>query len=445
MAEKNSDLKLHKDNLALLVKTRTEQLVRERDRAETALVHKSEFLAKMSHELRTPLNVIIGLTNLMLATELDEEQTNFSEMILRSSESLFRIVDDILYFSKLEADKLEIQSVPFSIRSLTNNAMKIVEQGSTKKSLSYLVNIAEHLPDRLIGDPGRIEQIILNLCNNAVKFTEQGEITVSVHCPNDINDQSDECVMTLNVTDTGIGIPQDKLEKIFDLFLQADSSITREYGGTGLGLSICQQICKQMGGAIKVESQINVRSSFICTLPLKVAKQGADHAPVDKTVRDMNARPLSEEGSEVESIRVASEGDADFLIRKDRLVGVKILLVDDNPFNQMIVKKMLDKYQCVISCVSNGKEAVTLCHEHDFDLILMDCHMPIMDGYTATKQIRKSNSKNTSTPIVALMANVLQVDIDLCFQLGMDDYLGKPFRPVDLFLKIDKWLEKNTS
>ena len=385
-------------------------------KAEAANQAKSEFLANMSHEIRTPMNGVIGMTELALDTPLDATQRSYLTTLKNSAQSLMVILNDILDFSKIEAGKLQLETIEFSLAQTTSEILQSISVQARQKGLALVCQLAPDLPDRVLGDPGRIRQILTNLCNNAIKFTARGSVTVSVQCTS----LGEDCIEAhLSVRDTGVGIPAEKQQGIFEAFNQADTSTTRQFGGTGLGLSISTRLSTLMGGRIWLESQPEQGSTFHFTVRLGrcMAAPSMPLAPVmpaeTKTPVTGVQRPL------------------------------RVLLAEDHPVNQMLATVLLEKWGHKVVLAENGQLAVDLFPTADWDIVLMDMQMPVMDGLEATTRIRALESAPRRTPIIAVTANAMPADRQTCLQAGMDEYLSKPIKPDDLQAMLARFCPSN--
>jgi PAS domain S-box-containing protein len=375
--------------------------------AEAANQAKSEFLANMSHEIRTPMNGVIGMTDLALDTPLNTTQQEYLTIVKNSAKSLMVILNDILDFSKIEAGKLAIERVDFSLASTVSETLKTIEARATKKGLALVCQMDADMPGLVWGDPGRIRQILTNLCDNAIKFTAQGAVTVGVKYLR-LSGHEDE--IQFSVRDTGIGIPDEKQQGVFEAFSQADASTTRQFGGTGLGLTISSRLAALMGGRIWLESEPGQGSIFHFTVRTQtVAATSVAQLPLEPVLPP-------------ESVPRRA---------------LQVLLVEDYPVNQMLATALLKKWGHVVVLANNGQEAVDLFPVQHWDVVLMDMQMPVMGGVEATQLIRASEPPGQHTPIIAMTANAMESDRLACLAAGMDDYLTKPFNAVTLKAMID--------
>lgn len=407
LARHINNLAANLDKASLEQQRSMAQLIQTREEAEQANRAKSDFLAMMSHELRTPMNGVLGMLQLLETTRMTDEQSEYATLATESTEHLLRVINDILDFSRIERDALQMEGIAFNLAELVNASTHAFNHNAQQRNLQLNLHVQPGLESlTVIGDPTRIRQILVNLIGNALKFTEQGSVCIKAGWS---LIEDDRLQFTCTVQDSGIGIHADMLESMFDAFQQADSSISRRYGGTGLGLPIARTLAERMGGTLRAQSEEGAGSLFTLQIPLPISR----HLPVD--IR----QPLS---------ALDASG-------KER----SVLLVEDNPVNRTVVQAMLHNLGCRVDVAVDGAEAVSMAAAGEYGLILMDCRLPVMDGYEATRRIRQLEGLE-QLPIIALTANALQGDRDACLQAGMDDYLAKPFKHADLQQVLRRWL-----
>lgn len=402
LSEANSQLEIRVEERTTELKHKNEKLFEANALAEQSTKAKEQFLATMSHEIRTPLNAILGFQKLLKDTALDEEQKDYVESIDFAGKNLLVIINDVLDLSKIEAGKFDFNLDALNVKQALSSVKELIEFNAKEKNIELVLNHDEEIPETVIGDAARFNQILLNLVGNAVKFTEKGTVTISSKL---ISNKADLVLCEFTIKDTGIGIPKDKLGLIFERFIQATPDTTRKYGGTGLGLTIVKQLLNLQGGKISVESEEGKGSAFTFYLPFtKATGQAKRSGNTEKRKTD------------------AASG------KPTPGIKINILVAEDTPLNQKLLKKIVQKWGYDMDVASNGREAITLLEKKDYDIILMDIQMPEMDGYTASKLIRGlQNERKKNIPIIALTAHASNQEAQKCLGLGMNAYISKPF------------------
>jgi signal transduction histidine kinase len=382
----------------------------EMEKAVVSEKFKQQFLANMSHEIRTPMNSVIGLTNLLMRMDIGETERKYIMMIKAASDQLMSIINDILDISKIEAGKLVFEQIPFSVRQVVSNVRDILIMKASEQKLEFRTHFSENVSEYYLGDPARLAQILINLAGNSIKFTQSGFVEIHVGVQSVSGDQH---ILEFNVSDSGIGIPADKTATIFDSFTQAESNTSRKFGGTGLGLAICKQLVEMQSGTIGVESVLGKGTKFYFTLPYRIS----DHA--HQEIRNSD--------------------------QPEQLSGIHILLTEDNEFNKIVAEDTLNEFiqNVTIQHAPNGKVAVEMVNQFDFDIVLMDIQMPVMDGYEATAAIRQLPDRKKHTPVVIMTANATPEEIKKCFESGADGYVSKPFVPEELFFQMTDAIRKH--
>ncbi|NNB45022.1 ATP-binding protein [Pseudomonas chlororaphis] len=409
------DLSRHINNLAAGLEQASReqhqamaQLIQTREEAERANNAKSDFLAMMSHELRTPMNGVLGMLQLLETTEMTDEQHEYAALASESTEHLLKVINDILDFSRIERSALELEHIPFNLAELIGSSAQAFQHSAAQRGLDLQLRLPPGMESLQVkGDPTRIRQILVNLTGNALKFTEQGSVTIE---PQWQALDHELLWFTCTVRDSGIGISPQSLELMFNAFQQADSSISRRYGGTGLGLPIARTLAERMGGTLRAQSEEGRGSTFTLEIPLALYQQSL---PV--------LAPRVHSGH--------AHGE-----------GRNVLLVEDNPVNQTVIQAMLRSLGFTVSIATDGAQAIRSAESLIFEAILMDCRLPLIDGYEATRQIRQLPGC-ADLPIIALTANALQGDREACLSAGMNDYLAKPFKRTDLQQILQRWVQ----
>ncbi|WP_052444208.1 response regulator [Flammeovirga sp. OC4] len=395
------------------IELQNESLIHAKEVAESSAKAKQEFLANMSHEIRTPINGVMGMTDLLQDTKLNEEQKHLLKVLKSSASHLLVVINDILDISKIESGKLSFEEQVIDVKEVTSSIIDAFSIQTNQKGLNTILDISKKVPEKIVGDPVRLKQVLINLYSNAVKFTFDGSIIISVRNKFE-NDK--KVTLQFSVKDTGIGIEKDKIDHIFNSFTQASNETTRKFGGTGLGLSISKQLVELQGGQMYIESTVDLGSTFYFEITFKkytaTVKEVANAASLQKNTTKIKEEPSSK----------------------------KILLVEDNEVNQMLVLRLLKKWGYVSDLAENGKIALEKLSETDYDLILMDVHMPEMDGYSATKEIRSSfPAAKRDIPIIAMTASALKGEFERCKKAGMNDYISKPFKKDNLLQKVQDY------
>ena len=392
-----------------------EELIEAKNRAEIAkqkaekeLKSKQQFFSYINHEIRTPMNAIIGFTKILLKTDLNESQKKYTNAIELSGDALIILINDLLDLAKVEAGKMTFEKISFKLADVIANTALIFESKILEKKLELALEYDEGIPSILIGDPMRLQQIILNLLSNSLKFTNEGSITIKVSL---LNEDDQNVSLEFSLTDTGMGIPENKTEKIFENFQQAASSTSRLFGGTGLGLAIVKEMVEAQNGTLSLKSQVGKGSTFSFILSFK--KEG-------------------------EKFKLENENSIELI---PKIKGVKVLVAEDILMNQLLIKTLLEKFDFELNFVKNGKTAIEQLQKKNYDIILMDLHMPEMNGFEATQHIR--NKMNSMIPIIALTADITKEDIEKCINAGMNDYIPKPVEENVLYEKIIKYVKQS--